>query len=184
MKSRVVACLLMIAWLETGFGEFKTALPGYHYQFPRDYFDHPDYQTEWWYYTGNITSAEGHHFGFELTFFRQGVSRDTSKTSAWDVRDIYLAHFAFSDLDGGKFYHVERANRAGPGIAGANGERAEIWNGNRPSTITSHVFLKTGDASFDGGCSTAPSDRESPRPLLALGVVLGLVVLRARRRRG
>lgn len=130
MKSRVMACLLTIAWLGTGFGEFKTALPGYHYQFPRDYFDHPDYQTEWWYYTGNITSAEGHHFGFELTFFRQGVSRDTSKTSAWDVRDIYLAHFALSDLDGGKFYHVERANRAGPGIAGIDGERQRIWNGN------------------------------------------------------
>ena len=42
MKSSVMACLLMIAWLETGFGEFDSALPGYHYQFPRDYFDHPD----------------------------------------------------------------------------------------------------------------------------------------------
>jgi len=130
MKSRVTAWLLLIAWLPPGVGEFKTALPGYHYQFPRDHFDHPDYQTEWWYSTGNIAAADGHRFGFELTFFRQAVSRDPTKTSAWDVRDVYLAHFALSDLDGGRFYHAERVNRRGPGIAGIDRGRRRIWNGN------------------------------------------------------
>jgi predicted secreted hydrolase len=33
------------------------ALPGYHFQFPRDHFNHPDFETEWWYYTGNLTSS-------------------------------------------------------------------------------------------------------------------------------
>ena len=51
----------------------KLALPGYRYQFPRDHFSHPDYQTEWWYYTGNLRAADGHRFGFELTFFRQAL---------------------------------------------------------------------------------------------------------------
>src|SRR5215831_5180450 len=130
MKNRFMACVLAMAWWQTGLAEFKTALPGYHYQFPRDYFDHPDYQTEWWYYTGNITGRDGRHFGFELAFFRQGVSRDGLKTSVWDLRDIYMAHFALSDLDGGTFYHVERVNRAGPGIAGIDANRRRIWNGN------------------------------------------------------
>jgi predicted secreted hydrolase len=130
MKSRVMACVLLMAWWPTGFAQFKTALPGYHFEFPRDFFDHPDYQTEWWYYTGNITGADGRHFGFELTFFREGVSRDGSKTSVWDVRDLYLAHFALSDLDGGRFYHLERVNRAGPGIAGIDASRRRLWNGN------------------------------------------------------
>ena len=121
MKSRVTACVLLMAW--SGFAQFKTALPGYHFEFPRDFFDHPDYQTEWWYYTGNIAGADGRHFGFELTFFREGVSRDGTKTSVWDVRDLYLAHFALSDLDGGRFYHLERVNRAGPGIAGIDASR-------------------------------------------------------------
>ena len=48
------------------------------YEFPRDHFNHQDYQTEWWYYTGNLKAADGHRFGFELTFFRQGVSRDAT----------------------------------------------------------------------------------------------------------
>jgi predicted secreted hydrolase len=110
--------------------QYRTALPGYRYEFPGDYFNHPDFQTEWWYYTGNVKSADGHRFGFELTFFRQGVSRDPANTAAWDVNDLYLAHLALSDLDGGKFYHAERTNRAGPGIAGASELLRRIWNGN------------------------------------------------------
>jgi predicted secreted hydrolase len=116
--------------LSVFFAQFKTALPGYHYEFPRDYFSHLDYQTEWWYYTGNVHSTDGHKFGFELTFFRQGLSRDPKQNSAWDLRDIYFAHFALSDLTDKKFFHKERANRAGPGIAGASAPLEKVWNGN------------------------------------------------------
>jgi len=125
-------------------GDYQLALPGYRYQFPRDHFNHPGYQTEWWYYTGNLKSADGHRFGFELTFFREGVSRsvpNTSKTglpgapdqkcaSDWSINDIYLAHLALSDLDRKRFYHTQRVNRAGPGLAGASEQLARIWNGN------------------------------------------------------
>ena len=33
---------------------YRAALPGYRYEFPRDHFNHPEFQTEWWYYTGNF----------------------------------------------------------------------------------------------------------------------------------
>ncbi len=110
--------------------QYQQAQPGYSYEFPRDYFNHPDYKTEWWYYTGNLKSADGHRFGFELTFFRQGVSRDQEPTGDWDVRDLYLAHLALSDLDNKRFYHTERLNRAGPGIAGASLQSHKVWNEN------------------------------------------------------
>jgi predicted secreted hydrolase len=116
--------------LSPALGQFERALPGYRYQFPRDYFGHPDYQTEWWYYTGNLQTANGRKFGFELTFFRQGVSRGPAAASAWDVRDIYIAHFAVSDLGAKRFFHTERVNRAGPGIAGASEALEKVWNGN------------------------------------------------------
>ncbi|HEY4907698.1 MAG TPA: lipocalin-like domain-containing protein [Candidatus Acidoferrum sp.] len=109
--------------------QYAVALPGYRYEFPRDHFDHPEYQTEWWYYTGNVASSDGHRFGFELTFFRQSANWNATK-STWNVRDLYLAHLALSDLDGGRFYHAERTNRAGPGIAGVSATDARIWNGN------------------------------------------------------
>src|SRR5258707_1921965 len=112
--------------------DYKAALPRYRYEFPRDHFNHPDFQTEWWYYTGNVRSAEGRHFGFELTFFREALSREAPKDSQshWNVQDLYLAHLALSDLDGGQFHHRERVSRAGPGLAGASGETARVWNGN------------------------------------------------------
>jgi len=110
--------------------QYQVALPGYHYEFPRDHFNHPDFQTEWWYYTGNLNSADGHRFGFELTFFRQAVSRGAPRASSWDVDDVYLAHLALSDVDGRQYLHFERLNRAGPGLAGADLVQSRIWNGN------------------------------------------------------
>lgn len=109
---------------------FRLALPGYHYEFPRDHFNHPEFQTEWWYYTGNLHASDGRRFGFELTFFRQGVDRATQPSTIWDVRDIWMAHLALSDIDGRRFFHTQRLNRAGPGLAGADLEQARVWNGN------------------------------------------------------
>ena len=128
----VLACLLSIRGEAA---DYKKATPGYHYEFPRDYFSHPDYKTEWWYYTGNLRSADGRRFGFELTFFRQAVARDAD-SSPWHIHDLYMAHLALSDLHGRSFYHDERINRAGPGIAGIDQRTGLIWNGNWQVQIT------------------------------------------------
>jgi predicted secreted hydrolase len=130
MKSRLACIAAALLLLQPLTAQYRTALPGYRYEFPRDHFNHPGFQTEWWYYTGNLKSVDGRRFGFELTFFRQAVSRDPAKVGAWDMKDLYLAHLALSDLDGGKFYHAERTNRSGPGIAAVNESLGSIWNGN------------------------------------------------------
>jgi len=111
-----------------------TTLPGYHYQFPADHFNHPDFHTEWWYYTGNLHDAAGHRYGFELTFFRQAIQLPLtgldSSDPTWRPDQIYLAHLALTDIDGREFFHTERLNRAGPGIAGADIAARRYWNGN------------------------------------------------------
>ena len=106
------------------------ATPSYHYQFPRDHFEHQDFRTEWWYYTGNVVDTHGKRFGFELVFFRQGLKRENDNPSAWAIKDLYLAHAALTDIDGKHFWYAERPNRAGPGIAGASFDQQRIWNGN------------------------------------------------------
>ena len=98
-------------------------LPGYAFQFPRDHFGHPEFESEWWYYTGNLFTASGRHFGFELTFFRRARAVDVAEPSAWDPVQVYLAHFTITDTDGERFVVDERVNRAGPGIAGADAGR-------------------------------------------------------------
>jgi len=135
MRNKAFVLAALFLWVQGASAQYtvekyRTTLPGYHYEFPRDHFNHPDFQTEWWYYTGNLTASDGHRFGFELTFFRQAVDRDPTKSSTWDIHDLYLAHVAVSDLDGGQFYHAERTNRSGPGLAGISEMQKKIWNGN------------------------------------------------------
>jgi predicted secreted hydrolase len=111
----------------------QLALPGYQYEFPRDHFSHPEYDTEWWYFTGNVKAADGHEFGFEVTFFRahpDEQNHDSVRNPVWNADQIYIAHFALSDITAGKFYHQERLNRPGPGIAGVDASQRIIWNGN------------------------------------------------------
>jgi predicted secreted hydrolase len=133
--------LCILPLLGAGF-EYRDALPGYRYQFPRDHFEHQDFRTEWWYYTGNVTSADGERFGFELVFFREGERRAyDSKTpdgkSAWDVQEVYLAHAALTDAKGKRFWYEERLNRQGPGVAGASFDQRRVWNGNWSAQWTS-----------------------------------------------
>lgn len=131
MRSRWLLVALAALAAMPVLAQYRLALPGYRYEFPRDHFNHPDFQTEWWYFTGNAHARDGHRFGFELTFFRQGVDRSSpASASPWALRDVYLAHFALSDLDGGRFVHDERVNRSGPGLAGVDADTGTIWNGN------------------------------------------------------
>ena len=123
---RLILVLLVAGSLTA---QYRSALPGYQYSFPHDHFDHPEFQTEWWYYTGNLRDTRGGELGFELTFFRQAVDRD-AKPATWAVRDVYLAHLALTDITGQRFFHAERLNRAGPGLAGVDEATRRVWNGN------------------------------------------------------
>ena len=129
MKSKWIGWLLLLVIAAAPAEQYELALPGYKFQFPRDYFNHEQYQTEWWYYTGNLRAPDGHRFGFELTFFRAAVSR-TANPDPWYVHDLWMAHLALSDLSAQHFYHEERLNRSGPDIAGVDAITGAVWNGN------------------------------------------------------
>ena len=109
--------------------EFRIATEGYHYAFPRDHGTHEEFRTEWWYYTGQLTTKSGRPFGYQLTFFRRGMPRHQVRTlpSQWTVTQLYLAHFAVSDLSKGRFHYAEKISRAGLGKAGAERERLHVW---------------------------------------------------------
>lgn len=99
--------------------------------FPRDFGAHDEYQSEWWYYTGNLETAEGRHFGYQLTFFRraiQPVAQRQSRASAWAAEQVYMAHFTLTDVDAGQFHYYERFSRGSAGLAGAGVEPAyHVW---------------------------------------------------------
>ena len=115
----LLLCLLSpAAW--AGPGAWREALAPRTWQFPRDHGAHPAYRTEWWYFTGNLADSGGSRYGYELTFFREGIRpQPADPRSPWSLRDLYLAHFTITDVAKRRFFVDERASRRGPGLAGA-----------------------------------------------------------------
>jgi predicted secreted hydrolase len=110
-------------------GEFRLALPGYVFAFPRDHYAHEDFRTEWWYYTGHLRAKNGDGYGYQVTFFRSGLAEARTSPSRWAARNLYLAHFAVSDLPRKEFRYFERLNRAAMGRAGAGEREFRVWVG-------------------------------------------------------
>ena len=133
-----LACLLGLACMAVPVGSqeaeqknsFRSALPGYEYHFPRDYFSHDDFRIEWWYYTGHLENDSGRSFGYQLTFFRVALDEKgkVNNSSQWKIDHIYFAHMTLSDIENGKFYFFERINRAGLSQAGAESDQLKVWN--------------------------------------------------------
>jgi len=107
---------------------WKHADPAYRITLPRDHASHPDYKIEWWYYTGNVSTADRRRFGYQLTFFRVGVDPAPQNPSRWAVRDLFMAHFAITDVGAGRHHAADLVNRAGAGWAGASASDYRVWN--------------------------------------------------------
>ena len=109
---------------------FARAMGPREFVFPADHGSHPGFRTEWWYFTGNLATAEGRHFGFELTFFRYAIAPEGSEReggSAWRADQVWMAHFAITDTQGKRFVARERLTREALGLAGAAAEPLRVW---------------------------------------------------------
>jgi predicted secreted hydrolase len=111
-------------------GGWRIAEPGWDYQFPRDHHAHSEFKTEWWYFTGNLTTESGQRFGYELTFFRQGIrppAERTGTTSRLIVDDLKFAHFTITDAAAKRFLFYDKASRGSFGDAGFDADDRLAW---------------------------------------------------------
>jgi predicted secreted hydrolase len=117
------------------------ALPERTLDFPRDHGAHPDTRTEWWYITGHATSAGGHEWGFQVTFFRSRVPGTQDMRSAFAAKQLIFAHCAITDVQGKKLHHDQRMARQGFGIAQASEQDTDVklrnWTLKRTNPATS-----------------------------------------------
>ncbi|MFK7957025.1 MAG: lipocalin-like domain-containing protein [Lysobacterales bacterium] len=148
---------------------FSRAVAVQPLRFPMDHGAHPDYQTEWWYFTGHVSSNDlptQRNFGYQLTFFRQALTPQEpateplakgDQTPSWAASQLFLAHFAISDLDRGTFYHAQRLTRgsAGQGEAaeGQMAVRVEDW---QVTWEGSHIVLRAKDHQHGIGLKLNP----------------------------
>ena len=110
-------------------GDWRVALPGWAYQFPRDHGPHREFKTEWWYFTGNLRGASGEIFGYELTFFRHGIRPpgDAAPLSRFVIGDLKFAHFAITDVTGRRFRFAQKTSRGAFGEAGFDDGDRLAW---------------------------------------------------------
>ncbi|MCP4204620.1 MAG: carotenoid 1,2-hydratase [bacterium] len=114
---------------------FARALEPRTLLFPEDHGPHPEYRTEWWYWIGNLEAEDGRRFGYQLTFFRSALappapddeSSESSATSDWATRQLYMAHLAVADVDGDSFMSFERFSRGALDLAGARSDPFRVW---------------------------------------------------------
>ncbi len=137
-----VGLLCRVGVVSAAPSEFSVAKEGALLAFPRDHGAHPDYQTEWWYYTGQLY-AEGEEpfvapprYGFQLTFFRRATKGVEGFTQE------YLAHGALTDIRNQRTSFSSRIGGGGLGVAGVAESTLMAWSGDWAADLIgkSHIL--------------------------------------------
>jgi predicted secreted hydrolase len=177
-RPRIAATVAVREALADERGGFARALTPRAFVFPADHGPHPDFRTEWWYYTGNLGTAAGRHVGFELTFFRVALVPDAEpradtapraatapRASAWATRQLYFAHFAVTDTASKRFHAFSRTSRGALGLAGASASPFRVfiddWSAEADGQAT-RLRAGDGDVALDLAVSVA-------KPVVAQG---------------
>lgn len=140
---------------------FARAVDVREWNFPEDHAAHPEFQTEWWYNTGNVQTADGRRFGFHFTIFRRALAPEGStqpRSSDWATNQVYFADLAIADVASDRFLYRERFARGAAGLAGAvpdpeQGVRVwiEDWTmaGTGPDVSALHLKAAEGPMALD-----------------------------------
>ncbi|MCC7261908.1 MAG: carotenoid 1,2-hydratase, partial [Candidatus Latescibacteria bacterium] len=108
-------------------------------------------QTEWWYFTGHLRSAEGRRFGYQFTFFRVGLLAERPPLdSQWAAGQLIMGHAALSELDGGQHYFSEVLYRVMPLLGGFGVYPDSLIGWSRgPAGTAARWTLRWNGAAFD-----------------------------------
>ncbi len=98
------------------------------FEFPKDHGPHPTFQTEWWYFTGNVSDEHNAHYGYQFTIFRRAfASNPLDLDSDWAGSQLYLAHVGITDVRSNVYLVDELLSRGVLGLAGAQDSPFAIW---------------------------------------------------------
>lgn len=99
----------------------------YELSFPLDHGSHNEFLFEWWYLTAILDDQKGREFGVQFTIFRRAFGSDNTSSNPWRTGQIYLGHFAVSDIQAKNLWSDERFSRGHPELAGAQIEPFRVF---------------------------------------------------------
>ncbi len=137
MRARLAVAESLRGAGPAGTAGFARATGPRDFSFPADHGPHPDFRIEWWYFTGNLATADGRRFGYQLTVFRRALAPPGAadeRGSDWATRQAYMAHLALTDVGGRRFRAFERTARGAAGLAGARARPFRVWVGSWRAT--------------------------------------------------
>lgn len=153
---------------------FARALEPRPLLFPADHGAHPEYQTEWWYYTGNLEDDQGNRYGYQFTIFRSALTPEmVARDSTLATNQVYMGHFAVTDAAGNRHVSFERFSRGAGGLAGAVGEPSfhvwlEDWEVTQPAP--DRMRMVAADVDADGQAVALALELRQTRPPVSHGV--------------
>jgi predicted secreted hydrolase len=191
-RSRPLACLAAILALllvpaprahpsesEKTADDWRVAGPDFPWSFPRDHWTHRDFQTEWWYFTGNLVSRDEprRRFGYQFTLFRIGLHPGAAGlASDWGTTNLLMGHAAITDKDGGEHRFSEVVYREAPFLAqfNAHPDPTIAWSLGPLGTDATWELTRKGDgfalSMADSAAGTALELHAAPtRPMLLQG---------------
>ncbi|MBJ6763484.1 carotenoid 1,2-hydratase [Myxococcaceae bacterium JPH2] len=127
-RPRALTVAGVLGGTDGGADDFARALEPRPFHFPEDHGPHPEYRAEWWYWTGNLETADGRAFGYQFTLFRSALAAQApARDSAWGSRQVFMGHFTLTDVSAGRFHAAERFSREAVGLAGATASPFHVW---------------------------------------------------------
>ena len=135
---------------------WQVAKPGYQWSFPRDHWAHPEYATEWWYFTGHLEDVDDpqRRFGYQFTVFRVGLvppgEEPAADPSGWQTRQLLMGHAAIGDLSRKEHHFTDLLYREMPLLAGFGppGDPLVAWSRGPAGTEEKWTLHWNGDG-FD-----------------------------------
>lgn len=106
---------------------FAQPTPKRTLQWPQDHGPHPDFRTEWWYFTGWFESPTlPEPFGVQITFFRSAPDTPQQTNSRFAPTQLLFAHAALAIPKEGQLIHADIIRRAGSGGAQLQANPEEV----------------------------------------------------------
>ncbi|MCE2680553.1 MAG: carotenoid 1,2-hydratase [Burkholderiales bacterium] len=96
---------------------YKNASANQQISLPKDHAAHPEFKTEWWYFTGWLEreAPNAGAVGVQITFFRNAPTTDLGNPSRFTPSQLLFAHAAIALPERSGLIHDQIALRAGAG---------------------------------------------------------------------